>query len=236
MFLYSDYLLMKKVAILQSNYIPWKGYFDILNLADEFIIYDHVQYTKHDWRNRNRIKTQGGIKWLTIPVSVKSINQQIRDTKISDTRWNIKHWKTISQSYAKTKYFQEYKAYFENLYLTAKEMYLSDINYRFITAINKLLGIETTLTWSTEYNLIPGKTEALIELCKQARGNVYISGPTAKNYIKEELFVQNNIEIHWMDYSNYPEYFQPFPPFDHFVSIVDMIFNEGMSAKKFMMN
>jgi hypothetical protein len=224
----------KKIAILQSNYIPWKGYFDIINMADEFIFYDHVQYTKNDWRNRNRIKTHNGIKWLTIPVSIQSASQQIRDTKISDKRWNIKHWKTISQEYAKSKYFKEYKDFFENLYLSSNEVYLSEINYKFIVAINSILGLKTSLSWSMDYNFKPGKNEALIELCKQAKCTTYISGPSAKKYIEEDLFAQNGIDLFWMDYSHYPEYYQLFPPFNHFVSIIDLIFNEGVFAKKFM--
>jgi len=121
------------------------------------------------------------------------------------------------------------------LYLTSDESYLSEINYKFILAINSILGIKTTLTWSTDYNLKPGKTEALIDLCKQAKGTIYISGPSAKNYIKEKLFIQNGIDIFWMDYSNYPEYSQSFHPFNHFVSIIDLIFNEGVFAKNFML-
>ena len=99
---------MKKVLITQSNYIPWKGYFDAIAIADEFVVYDDMQYTRRDWRNRNLIKTKNGLEWLTIPVEVKGkYFQKIRDTKISDPKWAIKHWSIISQNYAKAKYFNE---------------------------------------------------------------------------------------------------------------------------------
>ena len=87
--------MSKSIAIIQSNYIPWKGYFDMIGLVDEFIIYDEVQYTKNDWRNRNKIKTKIGIQWLTIPVYQKSLDQRISETVISDKKWATKHWNTL---------------------------------------------------------------------------------------------------------------------------------------------
>src|SRR5690348_6558449 len=92
---------MKSIAIVQSNYIPWKGYFDIIASVDEFVLYDCVQYTKNDWRNRNQIKSANGKVWLTIPVRHVSTNQLIEEIEVADNRCFQKHWKTIRQSYAK---------------------------------------------------------------------------------------------------------------------------------------
>ena len=228
----SDSKKEKKVAILQSNYIPWKGYFDIINSVDEFILYDEVQYTKNDWRNRNKIKTPDGLLWLTIPV-YHSLSQKINEIKISDKIWGKKHWKTISQNYSKAKYFKEYKDIFEKLY-NIEEEYLSIINYNFIIEINKILNIKTKISWSTDYKLVQGKTERLVDLCRQSGATEYISGPSAKDYINEELFHNENIKIKWIDYSGYPEYKQLFPPFEHGVSVIDLIFNEGINAINYM--
>lgn len=225
---------MKKIAILQSNYIPWKGYFDLINMVDEFIFYDEVQYTKNDWRNRNKIKTPQGIQWLTIPVRQENLEQKIKDTKISDEKWNIKHWRTISQNYAKAKYFKDYKDIFEELYLTCDEEYLSEINYKFITTINEILEIKTKLRWSSEFELVDGQTEKLLGICKDCNADIYLSGPAAKDYFDEELAKQENIKVEWMDYSGYKEYEQLNPPFEHGVTILDLIFNEGDRAKEFM--
>ena len=225
---------MKKVAILQSNYIPWKGYFDLINMVDEFILYDEVQYTKNDWRNRNKIKTPQGIQWLTIPVRQESLDQKIKDTKISDKKWNIKHWRTISQNYSKAKYFKDYKDIFEELYLTCDEEYLSQINYKFITTINEILEIKTKLSWSSEFELVDGQTEKLLGICKDCNADIYLSGPAAKDYFNEELAKQENIKVEWMDYSGYKEYEQLNPPFEHGVTILDLIFNKGDRAKEFM--
>ncbi|MDX4065357.1 WbqC family protein [Aliarcobacter skirrowii] len=225
---------MKKIAILQSNYIPWKGYFDLINMVDEFIFYDEVQYTKNDWRNRNKIKTPQGIQWLTIPVRQESLDQKIKDTKTSDKKWNIKHWRTISQNYSKAKYFKDYKDIFEELYLTCEEEYLSQINYKFITTINEILEIKTKLRWSSEFELVDGQTEKLLGICKDCSADIYLSGPAAKDYFNEELAKQENIKVEWMDYSGYKEYEQLNPPFEHGVTILDLIFNEGDRAKEFM--
>ncbi|QNM87389.1 WbqC family protein [Aliarcobacter cryaerophilus] len=225
---------MKKIAILQSNYIPWKGYFDLINMVDEFIFYDEVQYTKNDWRNRNKIKTPQGIQWLTIPVRQENLEQKIKDTKITDKKWNIKHWRTISQNYSKAKYFKDYKDIFEELYLTCDEEYLSQINYKFITTINEILEIKTKLRWSSEFELVDGQTEKLLGICKDCNADIYLSGPAAKDYFDEDLAKQENIKVEWMDYSGYKEYEQLNPPFEHGVSILDLIFNEGENTKKFM--
>lgn len=229
--------MAKTIAILQSNYIPWKGYFDLINIVDEFILYDDMQYTRRDWRNRNIIKTPNGPMWLTIPVEVKGqYLQKIKDTTISDPAWGRKHWASIVHNYSRTKYFQTYSEVFENLYLNSEERFLSRINYLFLSAICEILGIKTKISWSMDYNPTAGKTERLVDLCKQAGATEYISGPAAKDYIEEELFRCEGIALRYMDYSSYPEYNQLSPPFEHRVSIIDLIFNEGPKSTKYMMS
>lgn len=226
---------MKKVAILQSNYIPWKGYFDMINMVDEFILYDCVQYTKNDWRNRNLIKTPSGVQWLTIPCRVESLHQRIDETKVSDKSWASKHLKSIIQNYSKAPYFKEYIAVFEALYKEVQnEEYLSIINYKFLTTINNILGIKTKISNCQDFTLIEGQTSRLVQMCKDANADIYISGPAAKNYLDESLFEEVGIRVEWMDYSGYKEYNQLFGEFAHGVSIIDLIFNEGSNATKYM--
>lgn len=226
--------MSKKVAILQSNYIPWKGYFDLINMVDEFIFYDEVQYTKNDWRNRNIVKTPSGPKWITIPVEQKHLSQKICDTRVVNNSWRRKHWNMITINYARAKYFSAYKDVFEELYLGQKDDLLCQINYKFIIAINKMLGINTKLSSSFDYKMIGGKTERLVEICKQARATEYLSGPSAKNYLNEKCFRDEKINLRWIDYSGYKEYNQLFEPFIHEVTILDLIFNEGENGRKFM--
>ena len=226
---------MKKTAILQSNYIPWKGYFDIAALVDEFIIYDDVQYTNRDWRNRNIIKTPHGPHWLSIPVISKDSRKKINQIKVSDKSWAKKHWETIRRNYTKSAYFAKYKNHFENIYKELAEYeFLSEINLRLIKEINNLLGIHTQISDSRDYNLADGKTEKLLQLCIDSGTDEYVSGPAAKDYIDENLFKDAKITLTWMDYEGYPEYAQLNPPFMHRVSILDLIFNEGENATNFM--
>ena len=226
---------MKKIAILQSNYIPWKGYFDIMGSVDEFIIYDEMQYTKNDWRNRNKIKTTNGLIWLTIPVKIEKLNQKINETKTADNKWYIKHKNSLQTNYGKATKFKECKDFIFNIYEQASRLdYISEINYTFLNEINKFLKISTKISFSTDYNIGDGKTERLINICKQSNSNIYLSGPSAKNYIDEALFTKNNINLEWFDYIGYKEYEQLYPPFEHGVSILDLIFNTGEDAYKYL--
>jgi hypothetical protein len=225
--------MSKKVAISQSNYIPWKGYFDFIAGVDEFVLYDDVQYTKRDWRNRNRIKTPHGLKWLTIPVS-GGHSQLINEVEVADADWNEKHWQTIRHTYGKASQFKVYGGVVEQLYSSAGMSMLSDINHHFLTGINKLLGIDTPLSRSTDYDAIGDKSERLISICKQANADVYVSGPAAKAYLDVDLFNSADISIEWMNYEGYEEYPQLYGNFDHAVTILDLLFNTGEEARQYL--
>jgi hypothetical protein len=226
---------MKKIAIIQSNYIPWKGYFDMIAAVDEFILYDDMQYTRRDWRNRNYIKTPRGLEWLTIPVDVKGkYLQKIRETRVSDPRWAQGHWSALVQNYSRARHFTQHRARFEELYLGCSEEMLSRINFRFIAAVCEILEIRTKISWSMDYDLVEGKTERLVGLCKSAGATHYLSGPSARDYVDESLFDQEGIGISYMDYSGYPPYTQLHGDFQHTVTVLDLIFNEGPDARRFM--
>jgi hypothetical protein len=161
--------MKKRVAIVQSNYIPWKGYFDLIATVDEFILFDDVQYTRRDWRNRNRIKTPHGTQWLTIPVAAKGrYSDPIKDIEISDVSWGTDHWRTLERCYAQAPFFGLFRERFEELYRDARQSRLSLVNRRFLEAVCALLRIETKITWSMDYEVRDGKTERLVSLCQQA--------------------------------------------------------------------
>jgi hypothetical protein len=224
------------VAIVQSSYIPWKGYFDLIRRSDEFILYDDAQYTKRDWRNRNRIKTPNGTIWLSIPVEVKDkYRQAIKDTRVWDATWNERHLKSIAASYARAPYYRLYKDAVEELFLGCRALTLSEINFRFLSRICEVLGIATRLTWSMDYQLVPGRTERLVALCRQAGATAYLSGPSARDYIDPVLFEHAGITLTFMDYTGYPEYAQLYPPFDHHVSVLDLLFNTGPDARSYLL-
>lgn len=221
---------MKKIAIVQSNYIPWKGYFDMIASVDEFIIYDDMQFTKNDWRNRNQIKTPQGVKWLTIPVG-RDIGRCIRDVALTNSAWQVKHWKTLESNYRRAACFEEISAWLRPLYLEESYTHLSQVNLRFIEAICAYLETGTRITKSWDYTLIEGKTERVVDLCLQAGAAEYVSGPAAKNYIDERLFSERGIKLIWFDYSGYAEYPQLWGEFSHGVSVLDLLFNCGKNAR-----
>jgi hypothetical protein len=226
----------KRVAIVQSNYIPWKGYFDMIASVDEFILYDDVQYTRRDWRNRNQIKTPSGLAWLTIPVEVKGkYTQRIRDVVVSDTNWSKTHWRTLAHHYARAPHYRELKPRVEEWYgAVAALKYLSEINEHFLRAICGTLEIGTTITQSSQFNLSEGRTERLLNLCVQAGAQTYLSGPAARAYLDVPMFEAAGVAVSWMDYDGYPEYPQLYPPFEHGVTILDLLFNAGSAARRYM--
>jgi hypothetical protein len=224
----------KTVAILQSNYVPWKGYFDLMRLVDEFIIYDEVQYTRRDWRNRNRFKTPEGTRWLTIPVQVKGrYAQRIDETLVSDPRWGERHWSALRNWYGTTPFFDHYRSSLEEVYCDGHEEHLSQVNRRLLALVAGLLGIGTPMRQSTEYSSRGVKTERLLSICEEAGASVYVSGPAARAYLDESMFAEAGITVRWMTYGPYPEYDQPYPPFEHHVSILDLLFSVGPEASNY---
>jgi hypothetical protein len=229
--------IMKKTAIVQSNYIPWKGYFDMINLADEFILLDEVDYTVRDWRNRNEIKVATGSIWLTIPVQrQRGVRQTINETVISNPDWRRQHWETIRRNYTKAAYFKEYGPLIEELYRSSDSNMLSEVNYNFLCGICRILGITTPITRSKDYGVTPGKTSRLVDLCKKAGASVYISGPAAADYLEKSEFQAEGIGVEWMNYSGYKPYTQLYGDFIHEVSVIDLILNEGPNAADYMIS
>lgn len=222
-----------RIAANQSSYIPWKGYFDIINSVDLFVFYDDVQYTIRDWRNRNIIKTKDGLKWLSIPCGNQR-NRLICNVGIADNFWQKKHWKSIVANYSKAPFFNFYKPFFEEIYLNNTWTNLSDFNQNTIKIIsNEILQISTRFEDSRKYNLKGNKEYRVLDLLQKCKATEYLCGPSAKNYLKEEFLENAEIKLIWKEY-NYTEYRQLHIPFEHKVSIIDLIFNEGPNAKEFL--
>ena len=224
-----------KASIIQSNYLPWKGYFDIINEVDIFVFLEDVQYTTRDWRNRNKIKTAGGIKWISVPV-IGGIHQNIYEVKIDYSgNWSEVHKKMIHHSYAKAEFYNCYKDEIFGIY-TNKFQTLSELNINSIIKISKLLDIETEFVNSKNICSKGNKDDKLIEICQSVGADKYLSGPLAKNYIVDEKFEKAGITLEYQNYSGYLEYPQLWGDFNHFVSIIDVIFNCGEKAPYYISN
>ncbi|UYI47292.1 WbqC family protein [Vibrio natriegens] len=225
---------MKKIAILQPNYIPWKGVFDMINQVDEFVFFDDVDYTSRDWRTRNKVRTSGESKWLTVPVKKMPRGTKIFEIEIAnDGKWQKKHKATISQSYSKSKYFDDYKWILDEIY-DQEWTNLSEFNIYVTKLLCRVLDIKCEFSNSKDIDSSGSKDDRLISICKSLNGTHYLSGPAAKDYIDNQKFKVANIELSYIDYSFYQEYTQCHDGFDHYVSVIDLIFNCGPDAKKYI--
>ncbi|MBR8225011.1 WbqC family protein [Burkholderia ambifaria] len=223
----------KRIAIVQSNYIPWKGYFDLIAATDEFILYDDAQYTRRDWRNRNQIKTPQGVQWLTVPVRVKGrYHQSIRETEIDGTEWAEQHWTRLRQNYARAPHFARYAPELEALYLHGRHDTLSALNLAMLTWVNRQLCIATRMSSSSDYTLEGDRTDKLLNLCLQAGATEYLSGPAARDYLDESRFAAAQVAVRWFDYPAYPPYAQLWGEFVHGVTVLDVLFHCGPDAHR----
>ena len=223
-----------KCVILQPSYIPWRGYFHQISLADVFVFYDDVQYDKRGWRNRNKIKTPDGTRWLTIPVHAKGAQTEhiaINQIKIDWTKpWNEQHWLSLKHAYAKAPFFNQYSARLQEMYARQTE-FLADFTITLTIEIASWLGFKPQFIRSSEIPSHGERTERLISILQHLGADHYISGPSARDYIDPALFMQAGIKLEYMQY-NYPEYPQLYPPFDGQVTILDLLFMTGGEAPK----
>jgi WbqC-like protein family len=219
---------MKRIAIIQSAYVPWRGFFDLIGRCDEYVIFDTVQYAKRHWHNRNKVKTAGGPVWITIPVATKSrFEQPIQEVRVSEP-WAEKHWRTIAFNYRRAPHYKTLAPRLETLLEAAsEEIYLTRINERFLCEIATMLGLKTKITRDATYAPLGSKTARLLDICLKAGATHYLSGPSAREYLDENAFREAGIEVEWMHYPAYPAYPQLWAPFEPAVSILDLLLNAG---------
>ncbi len=227
---------MRAVAIMQPNYLPWRGYFSLISQADTFVWLDNVQYTKNDWRNRNQIFTRSGKQWLTIPVQTKGLKTLIKDVKVADKRWNIKHWKAIRQNYSKARFYPENKDFFEELFRNSNYEFLLDICCLFVSEISSHLGLDSNFMFASEIESSEEKNERLLDICSELNASQYISPPASKAYIDESLFRDRGIELSFLDYSKLEVYPNFHSHKDIYLSVIDLIFNIGPNSKDYLLN
>ncbi len=226
--------MSKTVVILQSSYIPWKGYFDLVNAADVFVLYDEVQYTRRDWRNRNKIIVDGVPKWLTIPVESKGrYEAAITDMQVADDKWADKHLNTIRHAYRKAPFFADFFPRIEDAYRDAARMsQLYAVNRLFIERLSRMIGAETVFAVSQDTpRTTSDPTRRLAEICTAHGATMYLSGPAAKAYLDPAVFDDAGIDLRYCDYTGYPAYEQASGTFEHGVSVIDLLLRVGPEAK-----
>ena len=236
-----------KLGVLQSSYIPWLGFFDQIHQCDLFLIYEDVQFTTKDWRNRNRIKTPQGPLWLTVPVTHGSIlEQKIRDVHISqDPIWQKKHWKALQKNYGTSIYFDRYASFFEQTYASPWSK-LTDLNRHILDYLLWELGIHTPIIYSSDTDLEDrfqqetdqrkqNPTERILFLCQRIGADTFLEGSAGRRFIHQETLLEAGIDIQFHDYIH-PEYTQNFSGFIPYLSIVDLLFNHGDNSLSILTN
>ena len=222
-----------KVGIIQSNFLPWLGYFDFIRETDLFIIHDDLQYTKGDWRNRNKIKTPRGVEWITVPVHYRSTSQLIEETPVDySSPWTRRMLNRIRESYRHAPCFEPYFSELSEL-LSQPAPSISDLDLRMIHWVCRNLEIGTPIRMSREYHPQGTKTERLIGILTQVQASTYLSGPAARAYLIPEMFEQAGIRLEYKQY-NYPAYEQLYPPFELGVSVIDLLFMKGKDARFYL--
>lgn len=222
-----------KVGIIQSNFLPWRGYFDFIRETDLFILHDDLQYTKSDWRNRNRIKTPRSTEWITVPVRYHHTRQLIEETPVDySTPWAQKMLNRIREAYRRAPCFEPYFSELADL-LNQPAASISGLNLSLIKWVCSHLEIDTQIRMSQEYHPKGAKTERLIGILQQAKATTYLSGPAAQAYLIPQLFERAGIQLEYKQY-NYPEYDQLYPPFESAVSVIDLLFMKGSDAISYL--
>jgi hypothetical protein len=223
-----------RICIIQSCYIPWKGFFDLIGRCDEYVIFDSAQYVKRHWHNRNRIKTANGVEWLTIPVIAKGRFDQSIDQVEIEKPWAEKHWRALELAYRRAPFFGEFAPLVRSWYERAeKEPLLTDVNDIFLRGIAGVLGLATHITRDTAYPSSGAKTERLLGIARGAGADHYLSGPSARAYFDEEMFASAGIATEWMSYQGYAEYPQLHGGFEHAVTTLDLLFNTGPDVPRY---
>ena len=215
-------------VISQSNYIPWKGYFQMIAKADIFVFYDNVSFTSRDWRSRNKIFTKDGELWLTIPVG-SNRGKNIDEVDLPNGKWKTKHLESIKRAYSKFPYYEDVKEIIDPIFFERAVDNLSLFNQKLIKSFCKYLEIDTKFYNASDLGIDGNRVEKLIKICKKLGADTYISGPAAKNYIKNE-FDDSGINLQWMEYGPFEEYEQNGSEFSHYVSIIDTIARLGKGS------
>jgi len=223
-----------KIAILQPSYLPWIGYFDQMARVDRFVFLDDVQFTRRDWRNRNRIRTPQGSAWLTVPVLQKNRYQQsLQRTEIDPaSSWKRKHCEAIRSNYSRAPYFDLYFPALESIY-NRDYRFLTDLCYTGIEFLKKSFKIETPTFLSSNLNVGGSKGDRILEICEALQADDYLSGDAAENYLDPRAFEQRAMGLEFQHYQH-PEYGQCFPGFIPYLSAIDLLFNCGEESLKIL--
>ena len=219
----------------QPVYLPWIGLFHKIALADIFCVFDIVQYQRKDFNNRNKIKTSSGPLWLTVPVkSSGRLDSIITDIEIINDGWQKKHLKSIELNYKKTPYFEQYFFGLRKI-LDTPYQYLVDLNFDILVYVLNVLDIDTKIVKASDYFFEGTKSELVLDMCIQLDADIYIFGEKGKDYTDVDVYKSKGVYPYFQSY-NHPVYKQIKGEFEPFMTVIDLIFNQGKDSKEIIMS
>ncbi len=233
---YFDQLSNVKIIINQPTYLPWLGYFDLIDQADLFVVLDNVQFVKQSWQQRNRIKTAGGLQWLTVPVFFRGrLGQLIKDVEIRDAGFCRNHNRAVELAYRRAPYFQAFFPEFSKLLEQLSSGPLLDLNLGLINWAIRVLGLATPVICASSLGLQGKRTELLAAICESVDADTYLSPAGSACYLlpEQNILTDGGIEVFFHNYCH-PEYKQVFSPFEPYASVIDLIFNHGPDSLRIL--
>ena len=221
-----------KIAILQPTYLPWCGYFDLIDQVDTFVILDNVQFEKRSWQHRNRIKTPTGLQWLTVPVLVHGrFQQRINEVEICEPGFARKHVRSITCNYSGAPYLKTYLAPSAEILGCDANRRLAELNFRVLQWLGSAFGVRGNFVCASELRAAGRRTELLANICVELGATEYLSPLGSAEYLLAEMqaMALRGVEVTFHHYEH-PEYRQLHPPFVPYASALDLLLNEGPNA------
>jgi hypothetical protein len=225
------------VSINQPAYLPWLGYFERIAASDLHVVLDHVQFEKNSFTNRNKARTKDGSTWLTVPLATKGHFGDLAIHTLAfaaNDPWQKKHWATLRMNYARAPFFAAYAPAYERLYAQTWSGF-GPMARAFLEQQLRDLGIDTPLRYSSEMAVAGTKSELVLNLCREVKADIYLSGALGRNYLDEASFKQAGIAVRYQDYAH-PAYPQCQPGFEPFMGVLDLIFNHGPVSREILLN
>jgi len=217
---------------MQPTYLPWIGYFDLIDRSTVFAFLDNVQFSKQSWQQRNRIRTAKGLEWLTVPVLMKGKGRQlINEVQINPkTHFVRDHLRSIELSYGRSRFLNDYISEFKGILLSG-ESSLATLNVSLIKWLSHALGINSQFELSSQLGACGKRSSLLVDICKRLGANTYLSPLGSSCYLmsEKEVFDQNGIEVVFQNY-DHPTYRQLYEPFFGYAATIDLLFNEGPAS------
>jgi hypothetical protein len=223
-------MVYMRATIYQPSYLPWSGYFGMIDIVDVFVFFDDVQFVKDSWHRRNRLKFNDSIKWISVPI-IKNFGQKINQVQINNSiDWKKDHTNKIYSYYNKAPFFEDYQSDILSCYEQDWDS-LIELNTHIIEKLSKILGVKMPkFVRSSEIDEAKNqKTDRIVDILEKLGVDEAIVGPTARKYTEKQKFDDKNIKLYWYEY-NHPHYPQLGEEFIPYLSVLDLIFNTGKNA------